>query len=182
MSFCKPTVLLIFFLIVNTNIFSQKNNDTDIISVKSYVVGKYESILEKGSVERYFILGCVSNNRDTTISFWIMSRSFPINNWSSSNDSIWLEIPQNNNNSPVPIKLLPHQTINFYFVAIPKNATLKNKAFQLGFNFTDPKASKLPYDQNRNEKVQKYWSNLLILEDKTFHYEIEDCLFKPLCN
>ena len=170
--FLITTVLILNFI---TCIYSQKSNTADLISVKTYIVGRGAEYYKNNYVNdrnNYFSLINVTNNQDTAISFMIMSASWAIDNFVVDNDSIYLKYIGNDANIPVKIKLESKKSVKFTVILRFRNASIINKYFKVGFSITDINDFNSQKKKRSSGKV--YWSNKVKLEYSGIKYEIEE--------
>ena len=103
-----------------------------------------------------------------------MDRSWPYSNFITNNDSIFLFCPDWDMNTEMPIKLLPHKSINFYGMLLA-NRTFQYKYFKVGFLYFKNMIELYNYTKKHNKAigVKKYWSELIKLRGKLYGYELE---------
>jgi hypothetical protein len=119
-------------------------------------------------------MATVTNKQDTAIHFWVMTCSWPSENWVSSNDSVFCAYPGCDSNFPIQIDLLPHQSLNFYGILAHTVKTSFPKIVKLGFRyFTRGDALFETSAQTRNAAAALFWSNEVELRDNLFKFQME---------
>lgn len=168
-----------FLLIFICNSHSQVSSKKDIITVKIFPIAQGISThipnQYKIANQSYFTYMSITNNQDTTISFYLMSCSWMIDNWISDNDSISLLFLGCDINTPLYITLLPHQLIDFSAIIITKPHTEMSTLFRFGFLYFKKEKDLLDYipKKNKTDNIRIYWSDAIKLEDNLFKYHIE---------
>lgn len=155
--------------------YGQKADTVDLISVSLGIVGQGTADYIKSAGSGYFALATLTNKQDTTIHFWIMSCSWPIENFVSSSDSINFAWAGCDHNTPDEIDLLPHRSIHFYGLIESKNKNLLLQTIKLGFiyfaNFSDFWDSRHRRDKPKNLKI--YWSNQAKIIYDLYSYQLD---------
>ncbi|MBI3717357.1 MAG: hypothetical protein HY252_02010 [Sphingobacteriales bacterium] len=173
----KMNLLLFLFFLLANNVFSANKDSLELISVKARILytGYYNEVAANKNMNKnnFFVFASITNNQDTAISFYLWTCDWPIENFTTDNDSIYIKATGCDANFPKLIKLKPHQTISFNSLAIShRQENPKNNLFRIGFCFYDTvwHVRKRP---PKNE-IKWYWSNPLTLVQISHEYTIED--------
>ncbi|HEV3325494.1 MAG TPA: hypothetical protein VG052_07800 [Puia sp.] len=160
--------------------YGQRADTADLISVSLRIVGKgipsYNRIppYNKDTIPGYFAAATLTNKQDTTIHFWIMTCSWPVHNWVTSNDSIFFGFPGCDRNIPDRIDLSPHQSVDFYGLFETVNKRPLPKTVKLGFiyfaSFNDIWESL--HQRNISENLKVYWSGPVRIADNLYRYQV----------
>ena len=169
----KIFVSISLILILYQKGYSQKPDNTDLISVTLRIVAEGNTQYYKENNSGYFAIATVTNIQDTTISFWIMTCSWPDVNWVASSDSVYFGSHGCDSNFPEKVELLPHKSINFYGVFTKLSKKPMGKSVKLGFvyfnSFND--IFEASAERSKIKNFRKYWSNQVVLEDNLFKYQ-----------
>lgn len=170
-------ILLIQVLLMNNACNAQSKKVNDKVLVNLEIVSKGSTDYYKEKEEGYFVRASVLNIQDTTISFVIMSCSWPSDNWVTNNKSIYITGRGCDANSPVRITLKPKQSIFFYgFIRIPERK-LEGETFRFAFLYYDNFNDILDVlnTSKSKERGKEVWSNEVRLEDNIFQYKLDTC-------
>jgi len=168
-----------FFVIAltfNINSYSQSGKKSDPVAISLEIIGKGTTDYYKESANGYFASATVTNTRDTTIRFWVMSCSWPGVNFLSSNNSVYFIHRGCDNNSPDLIELAPGKSVSFYGIFTGEAKSFAGKKVSVGFVYFDnmKDLSEAASSKEQVKKFKTYWSNSVELEDNLFTYKKED--------
>lgn len=173
--YSKPLMVLSLLLALHRPADAQKEDSTDLVSVTLHLVGKgtteYANAKDWGP--GYFTMATVSNTQDTTIHFYIMTCSWPGDNWVVSNDSVIFWYPGCDSNFPERIELLPHQSIHFYGILFYSRKKPVSKNVKLGFIYYKNFNNLFSWSgqERKMGEFKKYWSNAVELKDNLLDYQ-----------
>jgi len=145
------------------------------VTVRLEIVSKGNTDYFKQKEEGYFVRASVSNIQDTTISFVIMSCSWPAANWKTNNKSIYVKAVECDANSPERISLKPKQSITFYGFIIGAKGKSEGEKFRLAFLYYNKFEDLLDVMRTSKQKEgpKEFWSNEVRLEDNIFTYKVD---------
>lgn len=153
-------------------LYSQNFANDSSFEIKVNLIG-VDNNCKKPKYFNYYSILSLTNRRDTTVQFWIMSSSWLKYNWITNNDSISILYPGSDFDNPQLIKLLPHKSIKFYAVLEAKEEFI-NKFFQIGFlYYDDTKTFFSRFRESDKINKKKYWSKPIRLRSKLNRFEIE---------
>ena len=122
--------LSIAFLLTNCRQRNQKTIDKT-VSIKIEITGKgsTKDCHDPDSYDNYFTRILITNNTDTTFSFWTMKCSW-MDSWMFDNDSLGICSEGCDGNYPIQIDLKTKKSIVFYLVVHPYSKNIKQ--FKMG--------------------------------------------------
>ncbi|HEY4831701.1 MAG TPA: hypothetical protein VIH61_03980 [Waddliaceae bacterium] len=154
---------------------AQNTDAKTLVSVSLQIIGKGTVATFNQDVAGYFTMATVTNQQDTTIVFWIMSCGWPLENWVTSNDSVYRGNFGCDSNIPEDIRFKPHQSIHFYGLLRRSGQKPFCRKVKLGFQYYTR-----PFDLFHfpNQKIKPapptvYWSNEVEIKDNLFQFEID---------
>ena len=154
--------------------YSQTSNNSALISVNLSIVGKGTPTLCSDSSNYYFANLTISNTQDTTIRFWIMSCSWPIDNWLINNNAVSLRFCGCDSNIPVEVVLSPQKSIEFYSAIKYHRKDSSGVRIRAGFLYFTSARDIFNNAGTTSKNINriKFWSNEVELKDNLYSYEI----------
>jgi hypothetical protein len=178
-------LLFLTFLCFGAQKGSAQNADAKaLVYVSLQIIGKGTAGTFKQDVTGYFTIATVTNQQDTTIVFWIMSCGWPLENWVTSNDSVYCGNFGCDKNFPEDIRLKAHQSIHFYGLLRRSGQKPLCRKVKLGFQYYTRLFDLLHFP---NQKIKPapptiYWSNEVEIKDNLFQFQIDSAAVSSYFN
>ncbi len=162
-----------FFTIMVTSLcYSQSGQPGDLVTVRLSVVGQgigFGLSNDNDQEECFFALATVTNLQDTAIAFFTSTCSWPISNWRTSSEKVFLNILGCDAQDFERITLLPKQTIEFNIALSFRDKKSKVDSVKLGFIYC---TAVLDLLDRKNPRIPVFWSNEVSLINSLNTYQI----------
>ena len=165
--------LCVFFTIMVTSLcYSQSGQPGDLVTVRLSVVGQgicYGLSNDKDRQECFFALATVTNIQDTAIQFYTTTCSWPIINWKTNSEKVFLNVAGCDAHQIETITLLPKQTIEFNIALSFRDKESRVDSVKLGFIYSTDGVN--VFDR-KNPRLPVFWSNEVNLTNTVNTYQI----------
>jgi hypothetical protein len=168
------TLFLFLFIVSNDLSYSQNSKSLDLINVRLSVVAKgtpYSVGNETSKNECFFALATITNLQDTAIEVSFPGCAWPLINWVTSSENVFLTNVNCDAQQMEYITLQPNQAIEFNIALSLKEGKSKVESVKLGFNYNS--VSFKNFDRE-NPKQLIFWSNEVKLVNNLNTYKIRD--------
>lgn len=175
----KRIIVAFSLLLMFNSAYSQDSKIKQLVSVKLDIVGKGAPTIcaNADTSDYYFATINVLNTQDTTVTFWIMSCSWPMDGFVIYSDSIAFQFCFGgcDSNTPEKISLPPKKSIQFYGTIKnwKKDSSIARVKVGLRYFRTVDDLWRFDgsYDSKKLHKI--VWSNEVELKDNLYSYEIK---------
>jgi hypothetical protein len=170
----QRTIIFVLFISVHSLTFSQNSKSPDLVKVRLSVVAKGIPYSDANSTlknECYFALATITNVQDTAIEISFPDCAWPLINWVTSTDNVFLANVNCDAQKMENVTLQPNGTIEFSIALSLKEQTSKVESVKIGFNYNSGSLKK--YDRD-NPGQLIVWSNEVKLVNNLNTYRIRD--------
>jgi hypothetical protein len=175
----KKVIIILSLLLMLNSANSQDSKSKQLVSVNLDITGKGSptKCANADTSDYYFATINVFNTQDTTVAFWIMSCSWPMDGFVIYSDSIAFQFCFSgcDNNIPEKISLPQKKSIQFYGTIKSWKKDSSIARVKVGFRYFRTVDELWNFDgSNDSKKVNKIvWSNEVKLYDNLYSYEIK---------
>lgn len=168
----QEVFLLVITMVIFNYTYPQTLSNSAVVSINLSIVGKGTPSICSDSSDYFFAKLNVVNTQDSTIKFWIMSCSWPADNWVISNKAVSLHFCGCDSNIPIEIILFPKKSVEFYTVIRNRNWAISPIRIKVGFLYAKNSKDIFKISNEKTKGEMIFWSNEVELKDNLFNYEI----------
>lgn len=175
----KRIIAATLLLSIFNSSYSQVGNDQEFVSVKLDIVGKGAPAIcaNVDASDYYFATVNIVNTQDSTVTFFIMSCSWPMDGFIIKSDSIAFQFcfAGCDHNVPEKITVPPKKSVQFYGTI---NSWKKSSAIakiKVGFRYFATVDDLWSFGGTSADKkrYKLFWSNEVELKDSLYSYEVK---------
>ncbi|RYY54321.1 MAG: hypothetical protein EOO09_14690 [Chitinophagaceae bacterium] len=173
----KVKILLILMTFWGHPVVAQQTDHQRLVSIKAEITGRgVPAVCAKiDTTAYYFTKASIVNLQDSSIAFFIMSCSWPMDGFAIQGDSVGVEscFRGCDHNVPEKIVLAKGQSVEFNFTIKSWKRSSAISNLRIGFRLYKT-IEDIWYFEGVGKKANRYliWSNEVKLQDKLYTYEV----------